>query len=269
MKEKEPAPESRLKEAIEQARSASGTLLETLLYHRSREVLEALLENPALGEPHLALLLSRKDLPREVIVRIAQNKSWMASYSLRKWMVRNPRTPRHLALAQMRFLYLFDLMGMVTTPGVPADLKRVAEDAILSQAEGIALGQRLTLARCGSQRIAAGLLADQDPRVIEAALVNPFLTDQSVAAALLVERAPAGLTEAVLEHPRWRNRRPVRLALIRNRHLTLGRFMGILPELTAGDLADLGSDPRVAPNIRVYVAKLAKVRSVHLREKRV
>lgn len=257
---KEPSRESLLREEAGKARTATESLLENLLYHRAPEVLEALLGNPRLGERHLALLLARRDLPREIVARIAQNKEWMKSYPLKLALVKHPRTPRHFALPLLKFLYLFDLMGVATTEGVPMELKRLAEDAILTQREGIALGQRLTLARRGSQRIAAGLLNDSNRRVIETALSNAAMTEHSVAAALLREQAPHDLTEVVAAHPRWANRYFVKVALLRSQHLSLGRFIGILSELPTNDLVDVAADPRVANNLREYVARVVQTR---------
>ena len=248
------------REMAEQARTASGAQLENLLYHRSREVLEALLENPHMGEQQLTVLLARRDLPREIVTKIAKNKEWMRSYSLKVAVLKHPRAPRHLTVPLLKFLYLFDLLALASAIGVPAELKRMAENAILSQGEGIALGQRLSLARRGSTRIAAGLLADSDPKVLAAALENPSLTDYSVAAALLKETASSHLTEAVIAHPRWAMRHPVKLALLRSPHLSLARLMGILAELSLGDLSDLAADPRAAKSIRGYAARTLQAR---------
>lgn len=256
----EQRPEAVLQETIQQARTASGSRLETFLYHRSSEVLEALLENPQLGEQHVRIWLQRKDLPRAIVTRIAQNQEWMRSYPLKLAVVKHPRTPRHVAFQLLKWLYLFDLVGVATDPGVPAELKRVAEEHVLAQREGIALGQRLTMARRCSTRIAAGLLTDPDRRVIEAALSNPALTEPAVAAALHLEKASPELTEAVVEHSQWSSRHAVKLALLRSRHLSLGRLMGILAELPRGDLSDLIADPHVAPKIRAYVARMMRAR---------
>ena len=254
--------ETDLRETIEQARTASGPQLENLLYHRSREVLDALMGNPRLGEQHLSILLGRRDLSREVVAVIAQNQQWMKSYPLKVAVLRHPKTPRHLALRLLKFIYAFDLMKIGAAPGVAPDLKRLIEDTLLSQREGMATGQRLSLARRGSARIAGGLLNDSDNRVIRAALDNPALTEQSVAAALLVDKTAAELPVAVMEHSRWSRRRGVRLALLRNRHLSLARFAAILPEVSMGELKDLTEDPRVVPNIRSYVAKMVRMRRV-------
>ena len=256
----ERSSESRWQEEAQRARSADRTLLENLLFHGSREVLEALLENPRLGEKHLAILLSRRDLPREIVARIAQNREWMKSYPLKLAVVKHPHAPRHLALPLLRFLYLFDLLGVAATPGAAAELRRVAEEAILSQLEGLALGQRLSLARRGSQRIAAGLLKDSDPRVIEAALSNPAMTEHAIAGALLERKTGQELTAAVLAQDRWIARHAVKLALLRSRHLSLARVMALLPKIARSDLDDLAEDPRVREEVRRYVGKLIQTR---------
>jgi hypothetical protein len=258
-----------LRETVETARTAQGPQLDTLLYHRSRDVLEALLANPRLGEQHLAILLSRKDLPREIVIAIAQNREWMKSYSLKLAVLKQPRLPRHLSLPLLRFLYPFDLLQISTTPGISPDLKRLVEDSILAHREGLATGQRIALARRGLQQVAGALLQDPDRRVIAAALDNPALTELAVAAALLADEGRAELTEAVAAHWRWSARRPVRLALLRSKHLSLARFASMLPELSLGDLKDFAEDPRVASNLRAYVAKLVRKRSARNKQKEV
>ncbi len=262
-------PDRGLAEDMARARTARGEPLEAMLHHRAREVQEALLGNPSLREQHLAVLLARKDLAREVVASIAGNKQWMKSYALKMAVLKHPKTPRDLALPLLKFLYVFDLMMLAGTPGAAPDLKRRAEDALLAQRQGLALGQRLTLARRGSQRIAAALLLDADARVIRAALDNPALTEASVATALFSERSTGNLADVVACDPRWSVRNSVKLSLVRNRHLTLARFASILNELTLGDLRDLAADRRVAPNLRAYVQKIVQTRSLRMHPRRV
>jgi hypothetical protein len=258
-----------LQDTVALARRATGSQLETLLYHRAPQVVEAVLDNPRLGEQHLTILLARRDLAREIVVRVAENKVWMKSYPLKTAVLKHPRTPRHVALPLLKFIYPFDLMEIASAPGVAPDLKRVMEDALLSQRESLALGQRLTLARRGTHRICGGLLADSDGRVLRAALDNPSLTEAAVAAALLLEKASGELLSLVAEHQRWSARRDVRLALLRSKHLSLARFAAMLPELATSDLADLAEDPRLAPNLRAYVARLVLKRRSQAGKKKV
>ncbi len=244
----------------DKARAASAHELDHILHERSREIVEAVLENPALEERHLLVLLSRKGLEREFVVRIAQNRAWMRSYRMKAAVVKHPRTPRHIALPFLKYIYLFDLLAIAKTPGTAPDLKRLAEDSILSQLGSIALGQKLSLARQGSNRIAKGLLDDKERRVIEAALANPAMTDLAVAEALLMEKSGPALTDAAIEHPLWRARLPVKLALVRSRHLSLARFANIVEESPLADLRDLKDDPRLEANLRAYVAKMVASR---------
>jgi hypothetical protein len=262
-----PSPESGIAGEARRARTADRSLIETLLHHRSREVLEALLENPRFGEKQVAILLSRRDLAREIVARIAENRQWMKSYPLKLAVVRHPRTPRHLSLPLLKYLYLFDLLAVATATGTPAELKRQAEEAILLQREGLALGQRLSLARRGSNRIAAGLLLDADRRVVDAALMNPAMTEHAVTRGLLDRRAQPALTEAVLEQDHWYRRYAMKLALLRAHHISLGRVMSILPELSQRDLDDVTDDPRVRGEVRLYVAKLVQSRRLRRRKK--
>jgi hypothetical protein len=222
-----------------------------------------------LREQHLAVLLARKDLTREVVASIATNKQWMKSYVLKVAVLKHPKTPRHLALPLIKFLYLFDLMMIAGTPGAAAELKRLAEDALLAQRAGLPLGERLTLARRGSQRIAAELLLDAEERVIRAALDNPALTEVSVGMALLSERSTRNLVDVVASDPRWSVRSSVKLSLVRNRHLSLAKFASILSQLTLGELRDLAADRRVAPDLRAYVLKVVQTRSLRMHQKRV
>jgi hypothetical protein len=192
----------------------------------------------------------------------------MKSYPFKVAVVKHCHTPRHLALPLLKHIYLFDLMGIAATVGTPPEIQRLAEDAILAQREGIPLGQRLTLARRGSGRIAGGLLNDLERRVLKASLQNPSITEMQVVASLYRPQSGPYLTEILCEHSRWFSQRLVRLALLRSEHLTLSRFMEILSELSMGDLTDLAEDPRVAGNLREYAAKMARSRRMSQRRKR-
>jgi hypothetical protein len=245
-----------LYETVRLARQAQDTQLENLLYHRSGEVLTALLENPHLKEQHLMILLARRDLTREVVTMIAQDQKWMKSYPLRVALLQHPRTPRHVSLRLLKLIFPFDLLKIAVNPGLAADLRRLIEDTLLARRDEMALGQRVTLARQGSCRLAGGSLDDPDARVIRAALDNPTLTEPAVVVALQRSGASEALPVAVMEHRRWSQRRGVKLALLRNTHLSLARFAALLPEVSQRDLKELMTDPRVAPNVRSYLAKV-------------
>ena len=224
------------------------------------KISDSLLDHASFNEEHLLTLLSRKDLPRHILSLVVRRRDWMDSYSVKLAVVKHPRSPRELSMRLLKHIYVFDLVQLVFTAGAAAELKRLAEDAILSQRESLALGQRISLARRGSSRVASRLLADRELPVVRAALSNPYLTEQGVATGLLLEGVSRELPFLIERHPRWSVSRLVKQALVRSGQLSLARVMAILPELTANELTDVASDRRVQPNIRAYAARLAHAR---------
>jgi hypothetical protein len=107
-------------------------------------------------------------------------------------------------------------MQVTLTPAVAADIKRAAEEQILVRHESLSSGERISLARRASGRVAAELLQDADPRVIAAALDNSRLTEMLLAAALARPEAPQPLFEIVCEHTKWSQRREVQIALLKS-----------------------------------------------------
>ena len=63
----------------ERALAAGSEEIKVLLQHPAANVLLALLNNPALDETQLCLLLERKDLPGEVLEEISRRKPMLPS----------------------------------------------------------------------------------------------------------------------------------------------------------------------------------------------
>ncbi len=158
---------------VERARAASGDELKALAHETSEEVLLAILENPHCEEPHVTILLDRLDLPANVLSAIAAQNKWIASEGVRFRIAAHPRTPKRIAIAVVRQLYLFDLVRLSLLPSAPADIKRAAEEIIVARVPQLPVGQKLTLARRGPSRVAGVLLAEGHAQAIKIALNNP------------------------------------------------------------------------------------------------
>ena len=189
------------------------------------DVLKAAAADPALGEDLALGLLKRTDLPAEVLERLCKNGSVMKSRKVKLAVAEYPKTPRHISLPLLSQLFTFDLMQVALAPVTPADVKRAADEVLIRRLEGIPLGERISLARRASGRIAGALLLAPELRVIAAALENPRLTEAPVIKALTRTDAPAGLIEAVCLDPRWSCRREVRVALLRSEKTPLARAL--------------------------------------------
>jgi hypothetical protein len=242
-----------LEQQRDRAHLATGDELKSLLYHPAPEVLYALLDNPALDETLLGLLLSRKDLPAEIIENIAGRKAFLKSYAIKRALVFHPSSPRLVGLRLLRDLYLMDLVQFSLSPTVSAELKRHAEEYIIARLPQLPLGQRITLARRGPARVAGALMATGHAQVLELALDNPRLTEAQVLKVLWHDKLPQVVVLTVANHRKWSQHYNVRVALVRNSSTPLAIVLSYLPQLTVVDLRELAAPGIVPENLRKYL----------------
>jgi hypothetical protein len=235
---------------IAHARSASGEELKSLVHDSSEEILLALLGNPNLEEPQVVLLLERLDLPASVLGAVAGGGKWSSSEGVRLRLARHPRTPKRFALAAVRQLFLFDLVRLSLLPSAPADIRRVAEEVILTRIPHLAIGEKLTLARRGPSRVAGAVLAEGHQQAVKLALTNPFLTESQVLKVLAKPGLPERVVAAIAQHPRWSYQYNVRIALVRHPHAPAAVVLAFLPQLTLGDLKQVARLEGLAPHLK-------------------
>lgn len=211
--------------------------------------------DPALTEDLALALLKRGDLPSEVLEALSKNLSVIKLRKVRRALVEHPRTPRHISLPMLRHLYTFDLMQVALTPLVPADIKRAADEALVNRMETISSGEKLSLARRGSGRIAEELLFEKEPRVMHAALESPRLSESSIVKALVRHDASASLVEAVCQNVKWSLRREVRIALLRNDKTPLAKALEFARSLPPAFLREVLQNSRLPVNTKAYLLK--------------
>jgi hypothetical protein len=237
----------------ERARVATGEDLNSFIYHPAPAVLTALLDNPALDETKLTLLLARKDLPSEVLEEIGARKAFLKSYAVKKALLFHPRTPRLVGLRLLKDLYLMDLVQFALSPASPAELKRYAEEQVVAKLPQLPLGQKITLARRGPGRVAGALVLEGHAQVMPIALDNPYLTEAQVLKALAREKVPVAMVQELAKHRKWSQAYNVRLALVRNPSAPISVVLNFLPQLTVSDLRELAAPGIVPENLRKYL----------------
>jgi hypothetical protein len=235
------------------ALAATGEELAALLHSDVEEILLALLKNPALVETDVSVLLARKNLPVGVIEKICKRREWLKTYALKKALACHPHTPRLVSLRLLKEMYLMDLVQITLLPGVSAELKRNAEDQLITRLPQLPLGQKITLGRRGPARVAGSLLAEGHPLVVVVALDNTHLTAVQILKALAREGVPESVVQAIAQHRKWSCDYNVRLALIRNPATTLATSLSFLPELTVSDLHELSAPGIVPEPLRKYL----------------
>jgi hypothetical protein len=227
--------------------------LEELVHSQDPDVLCAAAQNPRLTEDLALALLARRDLPHQALEAMARNSGLKRLRKVTLAIVAHPHTPRHVSLPITRHLYTFELLQLALLPGVPGDLKIAIEETLISRLETISEGERLTLAKRGSTRIAAMLLNDAEPRIIYAALANPALTEAWIVRALMEDGARETLVHAVCNDSKWSLRRDVQTALLRNRHTPLAKAVTFAQALPAPVVREALAHSRLDAPIRTYL----------------
>lgn len=176
-----------------------------------------------LSEDAALALLKDPQVSADRLAQLARSPVASKSRKVLLGLVEHPRTPRHVSIPLLRRMFTFDLVQVTLTPAVAADIKRTAEEQIAVRLESIPAGEKITLARRASGRIAAALLQEDDSRIISPALDNPQLTEALVVQALMKRGAPEQLFVLVSNHAKWSLRREVQIALLRSEKTPMNR----------------------------------------------
>jgi hypothetical protein len=204
--------------------------------------------------PDLALAMVKDlDLPSEFIEQISRDNSVMKSRKVRLGLAAHPHVPRRIALRLIRELYTFDLMQFSLMIAVAGDLKRIADEILVARLASIPLGERISLARRSSSRVAAALLLDKELRVWQTALQNPRLSESAIVKALLRRSASSAFVHAICHHAKWSLRPEIRYALLKSEHLPLARALEFVRRIPPAELRDILHASRLPGNIKGYL----------------
>lgn len=213
--------------------------LERLVHDPASEMLAAVTADARLTEDLALALLKHPDLPREALEALSKNGPPMRQRKVRMAVVMHPHTPRHVSVPTIRHLYTFELMQVALLPSVLPDVKRAAEEVLISKLASISSGERTTLARRSSGRVAAALLLDKEERIMQAALANPQMTEVSIVKVLKAEHGTELLAPVVSRHQKWSYRNDVKAALLGNKNTPSGRLIHLAAELPVNLIKDV------------------------------
>ncbi len=236
--------------------------LERLVHEPSPEILIAVAADARLTEDLALALLNHRDLPREALEALSKNGVLMRQRKVRMAVVMHQRTPRHVSVPTIRHLHTFELMQVALLPSVQPDVKRVAEEALIGKLASISSGERATLARRSSGRVAAALLLDKEERIMQAALANPQMTEIFIVRALKAEHGTELLAPAVSRHQKWSYRNDVKAALLGNKNTPSGRLIHLAAELPVNLIKDVLRSGRLSSHSKNSLLAVLEKRGV-------
>jgi len=231
--------------------AANETPLTDVTLSSSRATLKAAAADPTLNEDLALALLQKSDLPPDILEQLSKNASVAKSRKAKLAIIGHLKTPRYVSLSLLRQLFTFDLMKAALTPAIAGDIKAAAEEILIKRLESLSLGERISLARRASARVAGTLLLDPEVRVIQTALQNPRLTEDLVIKSLTMQGSSATLVRSLCQHPKWSLQREIRIALLRNEKTPVSfveKFATALPITLLGDILQTSRLPEAVKN---------------------
>jgi hypothetical protein len=208
-----------------------------------------------LTEDSALALLKQSDLSPDIIEKLSKNSGVTKSRKVKLALAGHLKTPRHISLPMVRHFFTFDLMQLALTPVAPADVKKAAEDALINRLEMISSGERLTLARRASGRVAGELLLDAETRVMQAAMENSRLTESAVIKAVLRWDASAALVQAVCHHAKWSLRCEIRVTLLRSQHTPMAKAVEFARGMPVSLLREILQSSKLPANTKTYLSR--------------
>jgi hypothetical protein len=241
-------------------RSEIDLSIEEMVHHPSPEVMKLAAQHRELTEELALALLERRDLTPSAIEGLSRRGALLKRRKVSVAIAGHAKTPRHIALPMVRRLFTFELMQLALSPAVAADIKLLAEEVIVGRLESISSGERLTLAKQASSRVAAALLSDLEQRIVEAALMNSRLTESWIVRALMRPEAGVLLIDLICRHPKWSVRREIQVTLLRNINTPFGRILQIAPLLPVRTVREVLRTSKLLPEVQNYLERMLEAR---------
>ena len=205
------------------------------------------------NEDEALSLLKSSAVTAEDIERLSKNPAVNRSRKIRLAICTHAHAPRHVSIPLIRHLFTFDLMRVALTPAVPADVKLAAEESLINRLETLPEGEKLSLAKRASGRVAAVLLLEREPRVMRSALENPRLTEAAIIKSVIRFDASAAVIAAVCNHSKWSMRRDIRIALLRAERTPLVRALEFARSLTPAQVREVLNVSRLPLGVKALL----------------
>src|SRR5262249_25154372 len=146
---------------------------------------------------------------------------------VRRALAAHPRTPRTEALALLATLYWRDLAWISADARAHPEIRRAADQELLRRLPGLAVSERLEIARSAGRGVTAALRRTADGAHAGALLRNRLTVEADVIAIASSVRNPDTL-DAIARDAVWGPRSSVRTAVARNPRTAAALATGLL-----------------------------------------
>jgi hypothetical protein len=213
--------------------------------------LEGAIENPALGEAEMLLLLRNRTVTAAVLTVIGRDRRWSRFPNVRAAIARHPHTPHPVSRSLLGQLHWRHLAELAEDLKISAPVRRNAEQLLKTSLPEMAVGERVALARRATREVIAELRSSHEEGVLRALFGNPRLTENDAAAIASNDGAPGEALGRLASHPKWGRPLAVVNALARNPNTPIAAALHLVALLPIEDLTRLAADKEVPTIVRV------------------
>jgi hypothetical protein len=201
-------------------------------------------------DERLLLDVLQRQVPVRLLEHLGATRPWCDRPLVAGALARHPRTPAHVALRLLPALFWRDLAQVAAGPYLPGVVRVRAEALLVERLPDLRLGDKIALARLATPAPLRALLGESDGRILEAALVNPRLAEDTLLALLRAPSAPRALLEQAAASTRWRASYAVRRELVLQPRTPLALALAQITSLVRGDLLRVTGSASLAPLVR-------------------
>jgi hypothetical protein len=203
-----------------------------------------------LDVPEVRQVLRNPFLTQQGVELLLEERRLLAFSEIKRSLVCHPRTPEIRARRLVPTLFWGDLLQISGDARVPPRVRHSADLQMRQRLPVLAVGERMSIARRASPVLVQQLRMDPDPRVIDALLDNPRLTEGSLMPLLGSDRARPEILRLIARHRKWGIHYGVKLALCRNVRTPPEIVLGLLSQLKKSDLRAVYQDRRLSMAVR-------------------
>lgn len=198
----------------------------------------------------------------EVLQVLAANRKLVSMHEARAAIARHRRTPEPIAMRLIPNLFWRELAELTLDLRIRASVRRVAERYLTQRLPRLSEGEKINLARRSVETVAARLIAEARPRVVDAGLDNPRLSENALLEVVTAEQAQPRLLARIAGHPRWGVRYEVRAALCRQAKTPYRFIIRHLDGLRPEELVRVAANEEHADFLRAMARELLARRAL-------
>ncbi len=196
-------------------------------------------------------------LSAEEIRALLRDPAARRLHVVRRALAAHPRTPRGEAISLVPTLFWRDLAWISADARAHPEVRRAADLEILRRLPGLAISERVELARVSGPGTIARLRRSGEPPIVRALMRNRFAVESDVVYMAIASRDPESL-EAIASDAVWGLRVGVRAAVARNRFAPSGVAEDLLSAIPLTDLREICAERwRSASFLEIARATLA------------